>query len=72
MNFLKKIKEYFITFIKVFLSLIKDPKQVHIAIRFLEAVLESLGANKSKAKKGPKFLYGNIGQDVVKFFEDNE
>lgn len=65
MNFLKKIKEYFVTFIKVFLAVIKDPTKVQIAIRFLEALLETIDNNKSKNKKGPKYIYKNIGQAVV-------
>lgn len=62
---LKKIKDYFVALIKGIIALLKDPAKIQIAITFFEAILASIEDNKSETKKGPSYLYKNIGQDAV-------
>lgn len=69
---LKKFKDYFVNFVKGILCLLRDPTKIQIAIRFFEAVLESINANKSENKKGPTYLYGKIGQDAVELTKTEE
>lgn len=69
---LTKIKDYIKAFVSALIEILKDPEKVKTAIKFLEYILLSIEMNKSKAKKGPKYVYKNIGQGAVEYFEVEE